>query len=269
MIPAANAPRFYLGTHRVAWLDRTDVPLFLSAVQLRGRRSFPRARGPWALDSGSFSELALHGRWTIDARTYAAEVRRWSAAIGMPDFAAIQDWMCEPPMRGKTGLTIAEHQRRTIASYLELRALAPEIPWMPVLQGWGAPDYLDHLDAYERAGVDLRALPIVGVGTICRRQATDQAFRIISAIASERIRVHAFGVKSDGLRAFGNWIASADSMAWSFVARRQKLVMDGCEGQGHINCANCLRWALAWRAQIVERGGGGGAQVELPWRDAA
>ena len=257
----AMAPRFFLGTHRPSWLARTEIPLFVSAVQLRGRRTFPRALGPWALDSGGFSELQLHGRWTVDARTYAAEVRQWASAISMPAFAAIQDWMCEPFMLGKTGLSVAEHQRRTIESYLTLRDLAPEIPWMPVVQGWAAPDYLDHVDAYERAGVDLRELPIVGVSSICRRQATDRAFRIISAIASEGIRIHAFGVKSDGLDSFGSLIASADSMAWSFVARRRPVLMDGCSG--HINCANCLRWALEWRlSRIVERGG---AQTAMPW----
>jgi hypothetical protein len=256
--------RFYLGTHRAAWLARTDVPLFVSAAQLRGRRTFPRARGAWALDSGGFTELQLYGRWTVDARTYAAEVRRWAAEVGAPDFAAIQDWMCEPFMLGRTGLSIAEHQRRTIASYLELRELAPEIPWMPVVQGWGAPDYLDHLDAYERAGVDLRTQPIVGVGSICRRQATSSAVRIITALSTEGVRVHAFGAKAEGLRLFGDRIASADSMAWSFVARRRPVLLESCEGTGHKNCANCLRWALEWRhSRIVA--GSAGAQTILAW----
>lgn len=253
--------RFYLGTHRPSWLLRTDVPLFVSAVQLRGRRTFPRASGPWALDSGGFSELQLHGRWTVDARTYAAEVRRWAAEVGMPDFAAIQDWMCEPDMLRRTGLAIAEHQRRTIDSYLALRELAPEIPWTPVLQGWGAPDYLDHFDAYGRAGVDLRSQPLVGVGSICRRQASGSARRIIGALQSEGVRIHAFGVKSEGLALFGDQIASADSMAWSFVARRRPVLMDGCVG--HKNCANCLRWALEWRqSRIVESSG---AQASFAW----
>lgn len=237
--------RFYLGTHRPSWLLRTDVPLFVSAVQLRGRRTFPRAKGRWALDSGGFSELHLHGRWTVDARTYATEVRRWAAEVGMPDFVAVQDWMCEPFMLRKTGKTIAEHQALTVRSYLELRELAPEIPWMPVVQGWGAPDYLDHVDMYSRASVDLRELAIVGVGSICRRQATAGAVRVIGALWAEGIKLHAFGVKGEGLRRFGDQISSADSMAWSFVARRRPVLMDGCTG--HKNCANCLRWALEWR----------------------
>ena len=45
------------------------------------------------------------------------------------------DWMCEPAMLARTGLTVAEHQAGTVANYLELRAAAPELPFIPVLQG--------------------------------------------------------------------------------------------------------------------------------------
>lgn len=162
----------------------------------------------------------------------------------MPDFAAIQDWMCEPKMLAATGLSIAEHQDRTTRSYLELRELAPDLPWMPVLQGWHKYDYFAHIDLYAAAGVDLTQLPIVGVGTICKRQASSQAARIIYALSLQRLRIHAFGVKSDGIRMYGDWISSADSMAWSFVARRRPVLMDG--HVGHKNCANCLPWALEW-----------------------
>lgn len=162
----------------------------------------------------------------------------------MPDFAAAQDWMCEPFMLERTGLPIAEHQRRTIESYLTLRDLAPEIPWLPVMQGWRVEDYRAHVEQYATAGVDLRAEPIVGVGSVCRRQGTIEGGRIVRAVADLGIRVHAFGVKADGLRLFGDCLASADSMAWSFVARRRKVRLDGCT---HKTCANCLRWALEWR----------------------
>lgn len=241
--------RFYLGTHRLSWLRRTDVPLFVSAVQLRGRRTYPKASGRVAFDSGGFTELDRHGYWRGSDLSYAGEVREWVAEVGMPDLVAIRDWMCEPSIRAKTGKTVAEHQARTIESFTTLKAVAPEIPWMPVLQGWECDDYLDHIEQYASAGVDLTTEPVVGVGTICKRQATSQAARIIRAVSLHRIRIHAFGVKSDGLRKFGDWISSADSMAWSYVARRRPVLMDGCVG--HKNCANCLRWALEWRRSRI------------------
>lgn len=118
---------FYLGTHHPAWLEQTAVPLFLSHRTLAGRRSLPRARGPWALDSGGFSELSMHGTWTVPAARYVDDVRRFVREIGGLRWAAIQDWMCEPVMLAKTGLSIAEHQARTVSSLLELRALAPDL----------------------------------------------------------------------------------------------------------------------------------------------
>lgn len=242
---------FYLGTHMPSWLPLTAVPLFVSAVRLRARPGYRRASGRWALDSGGFSELQLHGRWTVDAKTYASEVRQWAAEVGMPDFAAIQDWMCEPFMLAKTGRSVAEHQARTVASFADLRAIAPEIPWLPVVQGWQVDDYRAHVEQYAAAGFDLRSMDRVGVGSVCRRQGTKEGASIVCAMADLGIKVHAFGVKVDGLALFGDRIASADSMTWSFIARRRKVRLDGCT---HRTCANCLRWALEWyRTRIEER----------------
>lgn len=70
--------RFYLGIHQPSWLARLDVPLFLSDRRLRDRTHLPQARGRWALDSGGFQELDLHGRWQLTTRQYVANVRRYT-----------------------------------------------------------------------------------------------------------------------------------------------------------------------------------------------
>lgn len=136
MIP--QTPCFWLGIHEPSWLERVDIPLFVSRRRLGRLKRLPRAIGPWALDSGGFSELSLHGRFELPPAAYAAEVRRYRDEIGGLAWAAPQDWMCEPAMLARTGLSVDEHQRRTVANYLELRQIAPEIPWIPVLQGWSA-----------------------------------------------------------------------------------------------------------------------------------
>lgn len=252
---------FYLGTHQPQWLGRTAVPLFVSAIGLRRRKTVPACKVRWALDSGGFSELSMHGRWTVDAASYAQEVLRWSTMVGTPDFAAVQDWMCEPWILEKTGRTVIEHQRLTIDSLRTLRGLAPTIPWAPVVQGWTSDDYVRHVDAYADAGFDLTAEPVVGVGSVCRRQATGQANTIFRRLSLLGLRTHAFGIKSQGLQMFGDHIGSADSMAWSFVARRRKIRLEGCT---HQNCANCFRFAMQWRDALIEKvGRGGPAQREL------
>lgn len=241
---------FYLGVHHANWLATACVPLFVSRRTLAPMKKLPRAAAPWALDSGGFTELSMHGRWTLPARDYVADVRRFRDEVGSLEFAAPQDWMCEPDMLKKTGLTVAEHQRRTVANYVELRELAPDLPFVPVLQGWSLGDYLDCCKAYERAGVDLVSLPLVGIGTVCRRQHTLSAELIIRHLADDGLRLHGFGFKVTGLRACHDVLASADSMAWSYNARRN-LPLPGHEAR-HKNCANCLEYALQWRDDLFE-----------------
>lgn len=246
---------FYLGTHHPHWLASAGVPLFVSRRQLARYRTPPRAIAPWALDSGGFSELKLYGRWALTADRYAADVRRYRDEVGQLVWAAPQDWMCEPDMVARTGLTVAEHQRRTVANYLELRSIAPDLPWVPVLQGWTFGDYLHHVEDYERAGVDLRSLPLVGIGTVCRRQNTGMVGGLIAALALDGIRLHGFGFKVQGLEASAQHLASADSLAWSYQARRNP-PLPGHRAR-HKNCANCLEYALDWRDGVlgaIERG---------------
>src|SRR5262249_14661002 len=131
--------RFYLGTTEPGWLERPDfegVPLFVSRNRLVGYTAEVRARTRWALDSSGFTQIHDHGRWTVPRRQYARLARRCQRGIGRMDFAAIQDWMCEEEMLAKTGKSVPEHQLLTTHSFLELRDLEPEVPWLPVLQGW-------------------------------------------------------------------------------------------------------------------------------------
>lgn len=249
---------FYLGTHQPAWLRRLDVPLFVSRRTLHGIRRLYRGTAPWALDSGAFTELKQYGRWTITARQYVSEVRHYAAMIGGLHWAAQQDWMCEPAVIaggrwGKetfvgTGLSVAEHQVRTVANLLELRSQAPDVAWVPVLQGWEPDDYLRHRDAFGSAGVDLDREALVGLGSVCRRQHTEEVERLIRRLHGEGLRLHGFGFKLQGLARCAPYLASSDSLAWSYAARRQK-PLPGCVG--HINCANCPRYALQWRQQVL------------------
>lgn len=239
--------QFYLGTHRANWLSFVGVPLFVSRSVLRNRRSLPRAAAPWALDSGGFTELTLHGGWRIDAATYASDVRRYASEIGNLNWAAPQDWMCEPHVIAKTGLTVFDHQVLTTVNFLELRTVAPELPFIPVLQGWEPQDYLDHVDLYERHGVDLSAEPTVGVGSVCRRSNEDDIARLLIALCAMGISLHGFGIKNLALRKCHRHIVSSDSMAWSFRARRD-VPLPGCQ---HTNCANCVDYALLWRQRLL------------------
>lgn len=240
---------FWLGTHQASWLRQVDVPLFVSHRRLARYRTLPAARGPWALDSGGFTELSMHGRWVTEPGSYVDACRRYMTDVGHLTWAAPMDWMCEPFMLTKTGFTVDDHQGRTVENLLALRQLAPDVPYIPVLQGWAINDYLACIDRYANAGVDLTTEPLVGVGSVCRRQGTAQIATIFRELAGAGIRCHGFGVKLKGMGLYARYLTSADSLAWSYEARRAS-PMSGCT---HAKCQNCLRYALSWRARISRR----------------
>lgn len=234
------------------WLRLSNVPLFVSRRTLIKYKTLPRSITPWSLDSGGFTELSMFGGWQLSALDYAAIVRRFRDEIGLMDWAAPQDWMCEPPILKKTGKSVRQHQDQTLRNYLELRSIDTTLPIIPVIQGWQTRDYLDHIDDYARAGIDLTALNVVGLGSVCRRQGSQQIIRMVHAIHDHApgIRLHGFGFKTRGLLQLGEFFESADSLSWSFQARMEP-PLDGCVG--HINCANCFRYAHQWRDQLMER----------------
>jgi len=239
--------KFWLGTHCENWLAKTDVPMMVSHRRLERRRRLPVALGPWVLDSGGFSELSLHGRWTVTPLQYVTAVRRYKDEVGRLEWAAPQDWMCEPFMVAKTGLSVAHHQHLTVVNYLDLRSAAPDLPFIPVLQGWTIVDYLRCVNLYADAGIDLTAQPVVGLGSVCRRQSTVEIDDIVRALHNLGINLHGFGVKTSGLARYGHQLTSADSMAWSYQARRDRPML-GCT---HRSCANCIHYALAWRRRVL------------------
>lgn len=265
--------RFFLGTHQPNWLSRSNVPLFISAVRLRARckQKLPRARVPWALDSGGFSVIKDASGYPTSPEEYAAEVRRWSEGIGLLEWAAIQDWMCEDVKLTLTGLTLFEHQRRTVQSWLDLRRIAPDLPWVPVLQGFTRAEYLRCVEMYADAGTDLTELPTVGIGSVCRREDTSEAESIIRELAGAGLRLHGFGFKLGGLERCADVLASADSLAWSDAARRrsnaarkaaerkarQPSLFDAEEPVAVLERSpqNSPRFALRWLSDVEARAG--------------
>jgi hypothetical protein len=213
----------------------------------------------WSLDSGAFTELTRSGRWTIEAPAFVDEVQRIVAGVGSaPDWVGPRDWMCEPAVLAKTGLTVAEHQERTCADYVDLRERAPGVPWLPVLQGWAPREYGAHRRRYERWGVRLEDAPLVGVGTVCRRQHTREVASLLRELGTWGLRLHGFGVKVSGLTAPGGAEAleSADSMAWSYQARvwsYRNGYRSWCGSEAHDDCSSCPAWARSWYDGVVGR----------------
>lgn len=250
--------KFYLGTHVDSWLSVCPVSLFVSARRLKRRKTLKPALCSWALDSGGFTELSTYGEWRTSSPEYVRQALRYEEEVGKLDWAAPQDWMCEPFVLEKTKKSVLEHQRLTVENFVELRSRS-EI-FVPVLQGWTLDDYLRCVELYEAYGVNLTREKIVGVGSVCRRQNTSETTKVILALSGFReLNLHGFGVKTGGLAVYGTLLVSADSMAWSLHARKRP-ALSGCS---HKSCSNCMKYALAWRERLLETLRAGESQQKL------
>jgi hypothetical protein len=277
--------RYYLGCPP-SWLRNPppglpgNVGLFVSHRRLsqNGRdlspTPYPPAVTSWALDSGGFSEIAANGRYTFTPARYVRAVHRYAVEIGRLEWAAQMDWMCEPEQIVRTGLSLEEHQRRTVANYLELRALwadlAPELPFpfRPALQGYlTVRSYLACVDLFEDAGVRLDEQPLVCVGSVCRLS-TSAGVALLRGLAWELeqrypgrrdaagavakpagLRLHAFGLTTLALTGMPPAVVAADSHAWSRAGRH----IGRCEhpGSGVAWEQNCPVLALDWLDRCV------------------
>lgn len=229
--------KFFIGLDDV--YNAKHVPAACISVNRLRRRKSAFVVGEWIMDSGAFTTIVAHGGYPEEPEVYAAEILRWSGN-GTLLAAVSQDYMCERFMLERTGLTVAQHQGLTVARYDRLLACdLGGVYLLPVLQGYAPADYVAHIRMYgDRLPVGLpeRVHPVlgklsptgpwVGVGSVCKRNGDAAAIEdVLIAIKRERpdLRLHGFGVKitSLGSGLVQRLLYSADSMAWSFSARKQ------------------------------------------------
>jgi hypothetical protein len=209
---------FYVGLHQPSDAQHFDRCM-VSVNRLRGRKS-PFAVGEWMMDSGAFTEVTTFGGYRDTPEVYADQVQRW-AGNGQLVAAVSQDYMCEPFVLEKTGMSVAQHQELTISRYDALRSLCTAYI-LPVIQGYLPEHYQAHVRAY---GDRLAPGAWVGVGSVCKRNGNPREMAIVLRSVKEvrpDLRLHGFGAKLTALQSseVRSLLHSADSMAWSFAARR-------------------------------------------------
>jgi hypothetical protein len=241
---ADHGIKFYVGLHQPG-----DAKYFkrccISINRLRDRKR-PITAGKVILDSGAFTELSLHGCYRQSVDDYVQEIQHVGTIMPI-EVVVAQDYMCEAFILTKTGLAIADHQRLTIERYDRLTQHSLAVPILPVLQGYAPRDYVRHLEMYQGR---LGSGQWVGVGSVCKRNGSPADIRnVLSAIKARRpdLRLHGFGIKRTALAdpSIRAMLYSADSMAWSYSARKQ-----GRNG-------NDWREALAFSQEIARKGSQG------------
>jgi hypothetical protein len=232
--------RFFVGLHQPSDARHFDAS-FISINRIRNRKS-AFVVGDWIMDSGAFTEISTHGMYRHSVEEYGEQIRRWKTNGNL--LAAVsQDYMCEPWILEKTGLTVEQHQILTIDRYDQLLRCETGCYIMPVLQGYEPDDYVRHAEMY---GDRLKAGMWVGVGSVCKRNGDIRAIeRVLLAIKSFRpfLKLHGFGLKTTALSSglVQDLLETADSMAWSFAARKA--------GRN----ANDWREAECWTRAILDR----------------
>jgi hypothetical protein len=214
--------RFYVGLHHPSVAGRFERCMVSINALMKRKSDFPARE--WMLDSGAFTAVTKHGDHVLGVEDYAERVKRW-ARCGWLVAAVSQDYMCEPFVLKRTGMSVADHQRLTVERYAALSALVPRevTHLMPVIQGYWPDEYIDHIRQYGRL---LRPGAWVGVGSVCKRNAKVESVEaVLMAIRKYRVdlQLHGFGLKTTALASsiVRECLYSADSMAWSFAARRE------------------------------------------------
>lgn len=254
--------KFYVGVgqqSQIMWVkDR-----FMLSYQVVRRRK--HAWGipdhlEWIMDSGSFSELKKHGKYTFTPEEYFEKVLLWQ-----PDYFVNMDWMCEPFQLDKTKKTAREHQQLSLDNQIKLYELW-EDSWikdrcelMGVIQGWIVPEYIRHIDQLKDHGM---ILPYMGVGSVCRRGKEDHIRVVLRAVRKELpdTKLHGFGVKTTMLKkaATYDYLDSVDSQAWCYSGWKatpsyERLLGTPCITHDYKkchrdtdDCANCGRFMNHW-----------------------
>jgi len=181
------------------------------AITLSGRKIITRSRD-YILDE-------LHERGYTEA--YACSGDTDATAVSVPS-AATKD----ETLRVVTDIV----EQLNDEGYDEIvSALTSDATVMPVLQGWTAQEYVDHLKLY---GNRLEEGQWTGVGSICKRNSHPADVQwVLLKIKQVRpdLRLHGFGIKTTALQrtTIRSLLYSADSMAWSYRAR-----MNGGDANG-------------------------------------
>lgn len=231
-----------------------DLPLLVSASAFWngdcGRFAIPTATDlqecDWALDSAGFTAMAKWKRkgpqpgmlnvypWTLEHYLDLVTHVRPPGWYAQPD-------LCVEPELAPNRAAVEDrifHTAILLAANLEAvrRYQDAGVFWLPppvpVLQGWTRADYLLSLqyliETWNAYGSTFAAPTLVGVGSMCRRDPDDPEFGIMAILDAmlprlpHGMRLHLFGVKGSVMSRLADipQIASYDSMAWDFGARR-------------------------------------------------
>ncbi len=243
--------KIYMGVWNIQ--QATVLRQFMYSVRrLKKRISAMPFRGlDWILDSGGFSEININGKYSFTVNEYLRLVE-----LHQPRMFFNMDYVCESNALNKTGLTIKQHQEKTTNNQIKIMDIYNKFnikgQFAGCIQGFEIEEYLSHIDSLKEHGL---ITPIMGIGSICRRNSINQILNIIKAIKKEvpKTKLHGFGIKTQILNmpSVYNDLYSCDSMSWSLSGRNQKTKMCiNCKYPNSKSCGNCHYYLINYYNKI-------------------
>lgn len=224
--------RFYFTVHP-SDLMRGRLPegvhvMLVAAAHWDDERGRFRVRRPPAdhvasmcVDSGGFTAARRWGKYPWSVAQYTDFIREVCRDTPL-DFCAIMDYACEPGVDRSILDTNLARIRATIANEIACRETAPELPWLPVLQG----DSLEErtFDLSQRRAAGLLPTDYAGIGSVCGRGVSG-ARRVVKFYADRLpgVRFHGFGMHVQALDdpAVAAVMRSWDSYSWNWGKGRK------------------------------------------------
>lgn len=176
------------------------------------------------IDSAGFVAMAMHGGYFWTTESYVFELCTHPA---IKRFSSMD--LCVEQEVANNRHEVEERLAKTINLNFACARHAKEAgiyeKLMPVIQGATADDYLR---CFDRISTIVRPGATIGVGSMCRRptRGPDGSTAVLEALdrnLPKDVRLHLFGLKSDGAEAacvFGDRIDSVDSQSYGIRARR-------------------------------------------------
>lgn len=164
------------------------------------------------LDPGGFGFHRRNSDYPFTLAQYAELAERLGATS-----VATLDYPCEPKVNREIHRTNLDRIARSVEWAERGRKEQPQLPWVPVIQGYTPAEYLRCIDLYEEKGL---IRPYMAIGSLCSRVRRDSTWEVVRVIRRRLtgVRLHGFGVSLTLLKdkRIRSALHSADTQAWRF-----------------------------------------------------
>lgn len=208
------------------------------------------------VDSGGFAIMQKFGKYPWSVSQYSDFIWDVTRDVRL-DFSAIMDYACEPSVNREVYRSNKERIKATIRNEAECMRVAPDLPWLPVLQGDSLTERA--FDIAIRRRMAMLPINYAGIGSVCGRGKAGA----IEAILFYRdqlpsLKHHCFGMHIQALDndIVFDTVKSWDSYGWNW-GKGQKSIdrpKEYLRREGETYSQLCKRLgSLYWENTIAPR----------------